>query len=170
MRIQYTDLPEPRSLPEGTTLEYATQDQDCRSLERFAIRTLDPGMRTPEIIDESRESFWIIISGGGTMARGDETTQIRPRDLIITPPGVPHSLTAGDTPVKWFDVAFHSATWEIAADALEEWSWRFARRSYQGQAVISTGRRAAATGGGLLLPVSTRPTAFDVGSLGSDQQ
>ena len=65
MRIQYTDLPEPRSLPEGATLEYATQDQDCRSLERFAIRTLDPVMRTPEIIDESRESFWIIISGGG---------------------------------------------------------------------------------------------------------
>ena len=113
MHIQYTDLPEPRSLPEGTTLEYGTQDQDCRSLERFAIRTLNAGMRTPEILDESRESFWIIISGEGTMTRGDETTQIRPRDLIITPPGVPHSLTAGGTPVKWFDVAFHSATWGL---------------------------------------------------------
>lgn len=120
MHIQYTNLPEPRSLPEGMTLEYATQDQDCRSLERFTIRTLNAGMRTQEIIDESRESFWIIISGDGTMARGDETLQIRSRDLIITPPGVSHSLTAGDTPVKWFDVAFHSATWEITADALED--------------------------------------------------
>ena len=87
MHIQYTDLPEPKSLPEGTTLEYATLDQDCRSLEWFAIRTLNAGMRTPEIIDESRESFWIIINGKGTMTRGDETLQIQPRDLIITPPG-----------------------------------------------------------------------------------
>ena len=65
MHIQYTNLPAPKSLPEGTTLEYATQNQDCRSLERFAIRTLNAGKRTPEIIDEVRESFWIIISGEG---------------------------------------------------------------------------------------------------------
>ena len=168
MHIQYTDLPELRSLPEGTTLEYATQDQDCRSLERFAIRTLNAGMRTPEIIDETRESFWIIISGEGTMTRGDETTQIRPRDLIITPPGVPHSLAAGDTPVKWFDVAFHSSTWGIAAEALEGGIGDPHARPYSRKAITGTGRRAAAAGRGFLLPVSTRATAFDVGSLGSE--
>ena len=168
MHIQYTDLPEPKSLPEGATLEYATQDQDCRSLERFAIRTLNAGMHTPEIIDESRESFWIIISGEGTMTRGDGTTQIRQRDLIITPPGVPHSLTAGDTPVKWFDVAFHSATWNIAADALEDGVGDSHGDHVHGKPSLVRGEETAATGGGFLLPVSTRSTAFDVGSLGSE--
>ena len=120
MHIQYTDLPEPKSLPEGATLEYATQDQDCRSLERFAIRTLNAGMHTPELIDESRESFWIIISGEGTMTRGDETTQIdretcssRRREFPIRSLLEIH-LSNG------FDVAFHSATWEITADALDD--------------------------------------------------
>ena len=167
MHIQYTNLPAPKSLPEGTTLEYATQNQDCRSLERFALRTLNAGKRTPEIIDEVRESFWIIISGEGTMIRGDETTPIRPRDLIITPPGVPHSLAAGDTPVKWFDVAFHSATWEIAEDALEDGVGDSHGDHVQGKPSLVRGEELPPQEGRFLLPVSARPTAFDVGSLGS---
>ena len=86
MHIQYTDLPEPKSLPEGS------DDLNTRRRTKTVVLLSDSlsvpsntGMRTPEIIDESRESFWIIISGEGTMTRGDETTQIRPRDLIITP-------------------------------------------------------------------------------------
>ena len=118
MHICYADLPAPKSVPEGIVLAYPTQNQDCRWLEQFAIRTVNPGMRTPEIIEDSRESFWIIISGEGTMVRDGETSPVRQRDLIITPPGVTHSLTAGDSPVKWFDLAFHSTVWKVAADAL----------------------------------------------------
>lgn len=119
MHVRYVDVPTSKSVPEGTILEYQTQNQDCRTLGRFAIRTVNPGMSTSEIVDESREFFWIVISGDGTIIRGDEIFPVRSRDLIITAPGASHSLTARDETVKWFDVAFHSAIWKTAADALE---------------------------------------------------
>ncbi|MCZ6677960.1 MAG: cupin domain-containing protein [Candidatus Poribacteria bacterium] len=119
MHVRYVDLPAAKSVPGGTILEYPTQTQDCRTLERFAIRTLESGMHTPEITHHSHESFWIVTSGEGTMRHDGENFDVRARDMIITPPGAAHSLTAGDSPVKWFDLAFHSAVWKIAADALE---------------------------------------------------
>jgi mannose-6-phosphate isomerase-like protein (cupin superfamily) len=120
MHIRAIDLPAPDSVFGETILEYPTQTQDCRSLERFALRTLEIGNRTAPFIDNTRESFWIIISGRGTMTRGNEIFSVRPRDLVITPPGVSHSLASGDVPIKWFDVAFHAAVWSIAEDSLEK--------------------------------------------------
>ena len=103
MHIQYTDLPEPKFLPEGTTLEYATQDQDCCSLERFAIRTLNAGMRAPEIVEQNVHIF--EVSAG---------------DLIGHAPGVHHTLIAEKEPIRWYCFCMNRWLMPFVKDALIE--------------------------------------------------
>jgi mannose-6-phosphate isomerase-like protein (cupin superfamily) len=120
MHICYADLGSPRAVLGGSILEYPTRSQDCRSLKRFARRTVDRARDTLELVDESSESFWFIVAGAGMMTLGDERFSIQPRDLILILPGVAHALEAGDEPVALFDFAFHSAVWEIASADLEK--------------------------------------------------
>ena len=42
------------------------------------------------------EEYWFIIEGKGQVVIGDETYDVEPGDLVITPRGVPHKII-GDT-------------------------------------------------------------------------
>lgn len=118
MHLRYADLSLPQSLPNGKVLVYPTINQDCRTLNHFNRRALNSGCSTSNFIHPSVESFWVIISGTGTMKLGSETFTVQPRSLIIIPPDVPHSLVADQSPIDWFDLSFHSAVWKTAAKAL----------------------------------------------------
>ena len=118
MHLRYADLSLPQSLPNGKVLVYPTINQDCRTLNHFNRRALNSGCSTSDFIHPSVESFWVIISGTGTMKLGSETFTVQPRSLIIIPPDVPHSLVADQSPIDWFDLSFHSAVWKTAAKAL----------------------------------------------------
>ena len=118
MHLRYADLSLPQSLPNGKVLVYPTINQDCRTLNHFNRRALNSGCSTSDFIHPSVESFWVIISGTGTMKLGSETFIVQPRSLIIIPPDVPHSLVADQSPIDWFDLSFHSAVWKTAAKAL----------------------------------------------------
>ena len=118
MHLRYADLSLPQSLPNGKVLVYPTINQDCRTLNHFNRRALNSGCSTSDFIHPSVESFWVIISGTGTMKLGSETFTVQPRSLIIIPPDVPHSLVVDQSPIDWFDLSFHSAVWKTAAKAL----------------------------------------------------
>jgi len=118
MHLRYADLSLPQSLPNGKVLVYPTINQDCRTLNHFNRRALNSGCSTSDFIHPSVESFWVIISGTGTMKLGSETFIVQPRSLIIIPPDVPRSLVADQSPIDWFDLSFHSAVWKTAAKAL----------------------------------------------------
>ena len=38
------------------------------------------------------DEYWFVLKGKGQMTCGDETYDVEPGDLLITPPGVPHKV------------------------------------------------------------------------------
>jgi mannose-6-phosphate isomerase-like protein (cupin superfamily) len=109
MHIKQPDL-QPTALSAGeTALVYPTAEgQDCQSLERFMIRTLAPNAKTATDVDEERESFWMVIRGGGTVTRGGASAALGEKDLLIFGEGEPHSFEAGPDGLEFFDVAWTS--------------------------------------------------------------
>ena len=95
MHIKRPDLtPEPGASGESVLTYPTASGQDCESLERFKIRTLKPGASTPTEVDPERESFWMVIRGGGTVHRGDDSAPLGEKDLLIFAGGEPHSFEA----------------------------------------------------------------------------
>ena len=81
MHIRYADLSPPQPLPDREVLVYPTENQDCRTLNRFNQRSLNPGCSTSDLSHPSVESFWTIISGTGTVQLGSETFLVQLRSL-----------------------------------------------------------------------------------------
>ena len=118
MHIRYADLSSPHPLSDGEVLVYPTENQDCRTLNHFNQRPLNPGCDTSDLSHPSVESFQVIISGTGTVQLGSETFLVQPRSLIIIPPNILHSLVADQSSVEWFDLVFHASVQQISAEAL----------------------------------------------------
>ena len=111
MHIKRDELVAAPGTPGESILEYPTAEgQDCESLERFKIRTLEAGAATETEVDPVRESFWMVIRGSGTVTRGadGEAAELGEKDLLIFEGGEPHSFEAGPDGLEFFDVAWTS--------------------------------------------------------------
>ena len=60
---------------------------------------------------------------------------------IIIPPNIPHSLVADQSPVEWFDLAFHAAVWQISAEALRNGIGEPHGGQIQGQPMLIEGEK-----------------------------
>ena len=49
--------------------------------------------------------FYYVLTGSATMRVGEEVAEVRPGDLIYTPPNVPHSIYAHHSGVRCFAFA-----------------------------------------------------------------
>ncbi len=115
MHIARESLVEVEGADGETVLAYPTAEAaDVQSLERFQIRTLAPGAKTKEEVDDERESIWMVIRGSGTVHRGDGgSAPLGEKDLLIFAGGEPHSFEAGSDGLEFFDVAWTSKVLSI---------------------------------------------------------
>lgn len=75
----------------GGTARMVMTSQFLRSIEFFAYALIPPG----NILEEHRdtvEEIYFFLRGGGIMQVGDEKREVRERDSVWIPAGVPHSL------------------------------------------------------------------------------
>ena len=102
------------------------------------------------------------------MQLGSETFLVQPRYLIIMPPNIRHSLVADQSPVEWFDLAFHAFVWQISAEAIVEWYRRISWRPDSRLANVDRRRKTTIARGRHVLQISSCTSAFNFRSLGSD--
>ncbi len=80
----------------GGTARMVMTSQFLRSIEFFAHAILPPG----NVLEEHRdtvEEIYFFLRGGGIMQVGEEKRQVRERDSVWIPAGVPHSLENNST-------------------------------------------------------------------------
>lgn len=95
MHIKRPDLVPTAGADGESIITYPTAaGQDCQSLERFNIRTLEPNAKTAVETDPARESVWMVIRGSGTVRRGAalEPTSLDEKDLLFFASGEQHSF------------------------------------------------------------------------------
>ena len=75
----------------GGTARMVMTSQFLQSIEFFAYAMLPPGNVLEEHIDPVEEIYF-FLRGGGIMQVGDDKKEVRERDAVWIPAGVPHSL------------------------------------------------------------------------------
>jgi len=88
--VHYPEL-EPFTTKDGSTIrEYLHTPA-----QSLAEATLVPGQGTQRHYHRVSEEIYLIVEGSGTLEVDGETTEVRPGDAILIPPGAWHELVAG---------------------------------------------------------------------------
>lgn len=75
----------------GGTARMVMTSQFLRSIEFFAYAMLPPGNVLEEHVDPVEEIYY-ILRGGGMMQVGADRREVKERDAVWIPAGVPHAL------------------------------------------------------------------------------
>jgi quercetin dioxygenase-like cupin family protein len=75
----------------GGTARMVMTSQFLRSIEFFAYAMLPPGNVLEEHVDPVEEIYY-ILRGGGMMQVGADRREVKERDAIWIPAGIPHAL------------------------------------------------------------------------------
>jgi mannose-6-phosphate isomerase-like protein (cupin superfamily) len=60
--------------------------------QSLAEATLPPGGETTDHYHPLSEELYYFVAGAGRMRLGEESSDVRPGDCVVIPPGVPHKL------------------------------------------------------------------------------
>lgn len=78
-------------LPRGVPFRLLLAENLLKGLEYVAFAVLRPGQKIEEHIDQVEEVYF-ICRGRGVMQVDEEEREVKEKDLIWVPAGIPHSL------------------------------------------------------------------------------
>lgn len=87
--IRAHDVPEYGS-PGSSIAGLVAPSRGARELTLLQLR-LDPGLATPHHVHD-REELLVLFSGMVEVHAGDVAARLRPGEIAVLPPGVPHTL------------------------------------------------------------------------------
>jgi mannose-6-phosphate isomerase-like protein (cupin superfamily) len=92
MKVIRTGELEPITPPDGSEVREIARPPDTARNQSLAEARVPPGGETTEHFHRASEEIYHFVSGEGRMRLGEETSDVRPGETVVIPPGTRHKL------------------------------------------------------------------------------
>lgn len=87
---------------ERLVINWVNADPAPVRISRYRVA---PGKSVTMHVHTGKAEYWVIVAGVGVVQVGDRSFEVRPGDVVHTPPTIPHGLTAtGSEPLVFLNI------------------------------------------------------------------